>query len=252
EQYLLNIQHQLTTNTVAEIGYLGTQGHQLERLYYLNQPVPGTTPVLARAPYPELGIIQEVGNVIDSNYNSLTAKLTRRLSGGLTLLAGYTYSKSIDDGSGLRVIGTDGVHPQDSRCLSCERSLAIFDARQRFVGSVLYDLPVGKGRKYLNRGIASSIIGGWGLSSIVSVSTGFPENIQDGLDRSNTAVGNDRPNPTGISTKLSNPTPNAWLSIQAFAVQPLGTFGNVGRDVLTGPGSSSGASSTVRILSFTD
>ncbi len=252
ELYELNIQHQLTRDTVAEIGYLGTQGHQLERLYYLNQPVPGTTPVDRRAPYPELGIIQEVGNVIDSNYNSFTAKLTRRLSGGLTLLAGYTLSKSIDDGSGLRVIGTDGVHPQDSRCLRCERSLSIFDARQRFVTSVLYDLPVGKGRKYLNRGIASSIIGGWGLSSIVTVSTGFPENIQDGLDRSNTAVGNDRPNATGISPKLANPTPDAWFNIQAFALQPLGTFGNVGRNVLTGPGIVSWDFSTLKNFNFTE
>ena len=252
ELYELNIQHQLTRDTVAEIGYLGTQGHQLERLYYLNQPVPGTTPVDRRAPYPELGIIQEVGNVIDSNYNSFTAKLTRRLSGGLTLLAGYTLSKSIDDGSGLRVIGTDGVHPQDSRCLRCERSLSIFDARQRFVTSALYDLPVGKGRKYLNRGIASSIIGGWGLSSIVTVSTGFPENIQDGLDRSNTAVGNDRPNATGISPKLDNPDTNAWFNIQAFAVQPLGTFGNVGRNVLTGPGIVSWDFSTLKNFNFTE
>jgi hypothetical protein len=252
ETYELNIQRQLTRDTVAEIGYLGTQGHQLERLYYLNQPVPGVTPVDRRAPYPELGIIQEVGNVIDSNYNSFTAKLTRRLSGGLTLLAGYTLSKSIDDGSGLRVIGTDGVHPQDSRCLRCERSLSIFDARQRFVTSVLYDLPVGKGRKYLNRGIASSIIGGWEFSSIVTASTGFPENIQDGLDRSNTAVGNDRPNATGISPKLAHPSPDAWFNIQAFALQPLGTFGNVGRDVLTGPGIVSWDFSTLKNFNLTE
>jgi carboxypeptidase family protein/TonB-dependent receptor-like protein len=252
ELYELNLQRQLSGNTVVEIGYMGTQGHQLERLYYLNQPVPGTTPVLARAPYPELGIIQEVGNVIDANYNSLTAKLTRRLSGGLTLLAGYTYSKSIDDGSGLRVIGTDGVHPQDSRCLSCERSVSIFDARQRFVTSVLYDLPFGKGRKFLNRGIASGIIGGWQVNSIVTASTGFPENISSGVDRSSTAVGNDRPNATGISPKLDNPTTNAWFNIQAFAVQPLGTFGNVGRDVLTGPGIFSWDFSTLKNFYFTE
>jgi hypothetical protein len=252
ELYELNIQHQFTNNTVAEIGYLGTQGHQLERLYYLNQPVPGTTSVASRAPYPELGIIQEVGNVIDSNYHSLTAKLTRRLSGGLTLLAGYTYSKSIDDGSGVRVTGTDGVHPQDSRCLRCERGLSIFDARQRFVASALYDLPFGKGRQFLNRGIASSIIGGWELSSIVTFSTGFPEYISSGADRSNTAVGNDRPNATGITTKLDNPTTGEWFNIQAFALQPLGTFGNVGRDVVTGPGIFSWDFSTLKNFNFTE
>ena len=53
----------------------------------------------------------------------------------------------------------------------------------------------------------------------------------------NTAVGNDRPNATGISTKLDNPTTGEWFNIQAFDMQPLGTFGNSGRDVVTGPGS---------------
>src|SRR5204862_4488358 len=188
--------------TVPGLGYQRTHGHVVERLYCRNEPVQWTTPVDTRAPYPEMGMIQAAGNVVDSNYNSLTAKLTRRLSGGLTLLAGYTFSKSIDDGSGVRVTGTDGVHPQNSLCLSCERGRSIFDARQRFVTSVLYDLPFGKGRKFLSRGIASSVIGGWELSSILSFSTGFPENISSGADRSNTAVGNDRPNATGISTKL--------------------------------------------------
>jgi hypothetical protein len=252
ELFELNIQHQLSANTVAEIGYLGTFGHQLERLYYLNQPVPGTTSVAARAPYPELGIIQEVGNVIDSNYHSLTAKLTRRLSGGLTLLAGYTLSKSIDDGSGVRVTGTDGVHPQDSRCLRCERGLSIFDARQRFVASALYDLPFGKERPFLSRGLASRIIAGWELSSIVTLSTGFPENISSGADRSNTAVGNDRPNATGLSTKLDNPTPGEWFNIQAFALQPTGTFGNAGRDVVTGPGIFSWDFSTLKNFNFSE
>jgi hypothetical protein len=252
EVYELNIQRQLTTNTVAEIGYLGSQGHRLERLYYLNQPVPGTTSVAARAPYPELGIIQEVGNVIDSNYNSFSAKLTRRLSAGLTFLAGYTFSKSIDDGSGVRTIGTDGVHPQDSTCMSCERGLSIFDARHRFVSSVLYEPPFGKGRRFLNRGIGSAIAGGWELSSIVTFSSGFPEYISDGVDRSNTAVGNDRPNATGASTSLSNPTTGEWFNIQAFALQPLGTFGNVGRDVVTGPGIASWDFSTLRNFNFTE
>ena len=252
EQYELNIQRQLTSTLVAEIGYLGSQGHRLERLYYLNQPVPGATSVAARAPFPELGIIQELGNVIDSNYNSLSAKLTRRLSGGLTFLTGYTFSKSLDDGSGVRVIGTDGVHPQDSRCLSCERSRSIFDARQRFVGSVLYALPAGKGRKFLTHGIAGALAGGWELSSIVTVSTGFPIYITDGKDQSNTAVGNDRPNATGISTNLSNPTTGQWFNIQAFALQPLGTFGNVGRNVATSPGIFSWDFSTHRNFNFSE
>jgi hypothetical protein len=252
EMYELNFQRQLTSDTVVEFGYLGSQGHQLERLYYLNQPVPGTTSVAARAPYPEFGIIQELGNVIDSHYNSLTAKMTRRLSRGLTLLAGYTFSKSIDDGSGVRTVGTDGIHPQDSTCLACERGLSIFDSRHRVVTSVLYDLPFGKGRRFLNRGFSAGIIGGWELSSIVTFSSGFPTNISDGVDRSNTAVGNDRPNATGVSSSLSDPTTAQWFNIQAFALQPVGTFGNSGRDNVAGPGILSWDFSTLKNFNFTE
>jgi len=252
EQYELNIQRQLSGSMALEIGYLGSQGHRLERLYYLNQPVPGTTSVAARAPFSELGIIQEVGNVIDSNYNSLSVKVTRRLSAGPTFLAGYTLSKSIDDGSGVRVIGTDGVHPQDSRCLSCERGLSIFDTRHRFVSSILYALPAGKGRKFLNHGIGGTILGGWELSSIVTKSSGFPIYISDGKDQSNTAVGNDRPNATGVNTNLSNPTTGEWFNIKAFALQPAGTFGNVGRNVGTSPGIFSWDFSTLRNFNFSE
>src|SRR5262249_34162720 len=105
---------------------------------------------------------------------------------------------------------------------------------------------------FLNRGIGSRVIGGWQVNSIVSASTGFPENIQNGLDRSNTAVGNDRPNATGISPKLDHPTTNAWFNIQAFAIQPAGTFGNVGRDVLTGPGIFAWDFSALKNFNFTE
>ncbi|PWU00783.1 MAG: hypothetical protein C5B51_24380 [Terriglobia bacterium] len=252
EQYELNFQRQLTGSLAAEFGYLGSQGHRLERLYYLNQPVPGTSSVAARAPFPEFGIIQEVGNVIDSNYHSLAAKLTRRLSSGLTFLAGYTLSKSIDDGSGIRVIGTDGVHPQDSRCLRCERSRSIFDARQRFVSSILYALPAGKGRRFFNHGAARIIAEGWEVGSIVTVSSGFPLYIINGRDQSNTAVGNDRPNATGLNTHLDNPTTGQWFNIQAFALQPVGTFGNVGRNVATSAGIFNWDFSTHRNFHFSE
>jgi hypothetical protein len=144
------------------------------------------------------------------------------------------------------------VHPQDSTCISCERGLSIFDARHRFVSSVLYEPPFGKGLRFLNHGVASAIAGGWELSSIVSFSSGFPEYISDGVDRSNTAVGNDRPNATGASTSLSNPTTGEWFNIQTFALQPLGTFGNVGRDVVTGPGIASWDFSALRNFNFTE
>ena len=88
-------------------------------------------------------------------------KLTRRYSAGLTVLGAYTFSKSTDNGSGIRTLGTDPLNPQNSYCLSCEDGPSVFDQRHRFVTSVVYDLPFGPDRKYLSEGSAGQ--GDWRL-----------------------------------------------------------------------------------------
>jgi len=255
EQYELNVQRQFSSSTVLEVGYLGTQGHRLERLISYNLPYPSPTGSIAsREPAPEFGNIQMLAGTVNSNYHSLSAKLTRRMSGGLTFLAGYTFAKSIDDGSGIRTLGSDQLKPQNGLCVSCERGLSIFDTRQRFVTSVLYDLPVGRGKKYLTHGLAASLIGGWELSSIVTVSSGFPLNVSAGKDQSNTGHGYDRPNnvPGVASFDSSQRSTAEWFNVQAFALQPFGSYGNLGRNTLTGPGIFGIDSSALKKFSFTE
>jgi len=194
-------------------------------------PAPRTTARLAqRWPFPEFGLIQGVVNAGFSNYHSLAFKVTRRYANGLTVLSGYTFSKSIDNGSGVRTLGSDPLFPQNAYCLSCERGRSVFDQKHRFVTSVVYALPFGKGRPYLNRGLASHVIGGWDLNSIFTLARGFPLTVVPGSDRSQTSTGYDRTNATGISPKLDNPTPNEWFNIAAFSQQPLNTYGNAGRN----------------------
>lgn len=236
-QYELNIQRQVSSNTVLEIGYLGSQGHRLERLISYNLPYPSTVgSVVSRSPAPEFGNIQYLSGAVNSNYHSISAKLTRRMSNGLTFLSGYTFAKSIDDGSGIRVLGSDQLKPQNGTCVSCERGLSIFDTRSRFVTSALYELPLGKGHSFANSGVANTLLGAWQVGSIWTVSTGFPLGVAAGKDQSNTGHGYDRPNATGLSPKLSNPTTGQWFNLQAFALQPFGSYGNLGRNILTGPG----------------
>ncbi len=255
-QYELNIQRQLSNSTVLEVGYLGSQSHRLERMYAFNEALPAPTgSVTDRSPYPELGRIQEVANAADANYHSLSAKVTRRMSSGLTFLTGYTFSKSIDNGSGIRTLGTDTLFPQNSYCVAtCERGLSIFDTRHRFVTSVLYDVPFGKGRQFLNHGIASTLIGGWELSSIFTVSSGFPLNVYAGSDRANTGAGEDRPNATGQTVNLDRGQrgPGEWFNIGGFQLEPLGTFGNVGRNTVIGPGFIGWDFSTLKNFNFTE
>jgi TonB dependent receptor len=145
-EYLFNVQREFARNYVLEMGYLGSFSRKLESLRAANESLPGTSgTVISRAPYPNFGRIQLVDNAAIANYNAFSAKLTKRFSGGFSLLTSYTWAKSIDDASGIRVQNGDTLFPQNSYCLSCESGLSTFDTRQRFVTSALWDLPVGRG-----------------------------------------------------------------------------------------------------------
>ncbi|HYL39184.1 MAG TPA: carboxypeptidase-like regulatory domain-containing protein [Bryobacteraceae bacterium] len=256
EQYLFNIQRQLTKSTVMEVGYIGSEGHHLGRFMFFNPTTPGpaSSPITAREPYPEFTASQTEEQIVNSNYQSLTVKVTRRLSNGLTFLAGYTFSKAIDDGSGIDPPGTESRQPQNGWCVQCERSLSTFDQRHRFVISTLYQLPFGSGRQFLNRGLVSKLAGGWELSSFITVSSGLPLMVVDGSNIANTALLLDRPNATGISPKLTNPTTGEWFNANAFVVQPQGNFGNLGRNVpgMTGPGIFEWDGSLLKNFNFTE
>lgn len=254
EQYELNLQRQLGKNTSLEIGYLGTQGHFLPRYVYFNAAAPGPGSQLSREAWPNFNNTVENIDIVNGNYNALSVKVTRRMSSGFTYLLGYTYSKSIDDGSGLRTLGTDQIGAQNSYCISCERGLSIFDQKHRFVASTLYQLPFGKGHALMNGRVANAIAGGWDLGVIWSMATGSPVDIMDGQDRSNIGSSSmDRPNAVaGQSFQLSNPTPNEWFNVQAFALQPQYTFGNLGRNTLIGPPLFSVDSSLKKDMRFTE
>ena len=249
-QYLFNVQRELGPSTALEVGYLGSHSYRLERMFDWNETIPANnnTSVQSRKPYPEFTKVQEIGNVAEAKYNSLAIKLTRRLHDGLSVLGGYTLSKSTDSGSGIRTLNGDTLFPQDSFCLSCEWALSIFDVRHRFVSSILYELPFGEGKPFAQTGAGKAILGGWQISTIVSISSGFPRNVLSGTDRSNTGGGQDRPNATGQEVELPSDqrTIQQWFNTNAYVVQPLGTWGNVGRNTVIGPGITNVDASIIR------
>ncbi len=235
--YLLNAQRQLPGSTLLEFGYLGSLGRHLWSLYDGNEKTPGLTSVPSRSPFPEIGIIQAVQGGDNSNYNSGSVKITKRLSQGLTIISSYTYAKSLDDASAIRGQG-DTIFPQNSRCLECDYGRSAFDIRHRWVSSVLYDLPFGSGRTFLNHGrIVNEVVGGWQIGSIYTLQSGLPGYPTPGPDQSNTGNGNgrDRLNATGQNINLSNPTTNEWFNVSAFSLEPFGTFGNAGRNTIPYP-----------------
>jgi len=249
-QYLVNVQHELGNFTALEVGYLGSHSYRLERMFDWNETIPGVTgSVQSRKPYPEFTKVQEIGNVAEARYNSLAIKLTRRLHQGLSVLGGYTLSKSTDNGSGIRTLDGDTLFPQDSFCLDCEWGPSVFDVRHRFVVSVLYELPFGDGKPFLQSGVGAAVLGGWQISTIINKSSGFPRTAYVGTDRSNTGGGQDRPNvvagqdPTlpGDEQSIAH-----WFNTAAYVVQPAGTWGNAGRNTFTGPGITNVDASIIR------
>src|SRR4030095_160696 len=240
-QYLLNVQREVGKDTAIEIGYLGSVSRKLESLRAFNESIPGATgSVLSRAPYPEFGRIQAVDGSGRSSYNGLSVKVEKRFSMGLSFLTGYTWSRSIDNASAIRSHNGDTLFPQNSYNLAAEKALSSFHTSHRFVGSGTYELPFGSGKRWLDRGgVLNLVLGGWQISPIVTIQTGFPLTVVSGRDQSNIGAGFDRPNSVAgqrVELDRDERSLNRWFNTAAYELQPFGTFGNTGRTTVIGPG----------------
>ncbi len=233
QQWNVSLQQEIGRDAVLEVAYAGTKGTKLLGARDMNQALPSPAAENPR-PVQQFADIDVLESRGDSIYHSLQWRFQQSLHHGLTALASYTWSKSIDDGSSFFSSAGDANFPQNSYDTRAERGLSNFDMRQRFSLSYSYDLPLGKGR----------LRSGWQTFGIWTFQTGRPFTVDllPGLDNSNTGDSilgfggaNNRPNLVG-PTGLSNPSPTEWFNTQAFALPAFGTFGNAGRNILTGPG----------------
>ncbi|HYP08515.1 MAG TPA: hypothetical protein VER03_19930, partial [Bryobacteraceae bacterium] len=253
--YMFNVQYELPGNQVLELGYMGSQSRHLEQLRAINEATPSPTGSIAeRSPFPEFGRIQLVDNGGTGNYNGLSVKLTKRYSAGLTYMFGYTWSKTLDTGSSIRTHDGDTLFPQNSGCRDCEYGLSSFHVAHRVVNSVLYDLPFGRGRQHnIENPVLNAIAGGWQVGSILAWQTGFPLTVMFPNDNSRTGAGFDRPNATGINPNdIENRTTARFFNTAAFSIPALGTYGNVGRNTLIGPGIFNMDASLLKNFNFTE
>ena len=212
------------------------------------------TPSRAALRNPSWGALQTRRLSGLSYYNALAVSVNRRFLSGLQVQGAYTYSKSIDTSSGLFSEEADnaptGVQNPDN--IFNDRALSNFDVRHSAVINFLYELPLGKNAQRFTR----QVLKGWELGGITTFATGVPFTVENSFNRSqNGATGanfSDRPNlasgasnnPThGVSTGCAGipagipvGTPTLFFDPCAFKGQPLGTFGNLGRNTLIGPG----------------
>ncbi len=248
-EWTLNIQSQLNPETAIEIGYVGTAGIKLGNLHlFANQPRPGLGDPQLRRPYPDFGPILTVTSNANSNYNSLQTRLTRNFANGFSVLLGYTWSKGINTNEGDEGFGggLGNVAPQNDLDLTAERGRSYTDHRHRFVMSYIYELPFGRGKKWLNQGgFVSGLFGGWQMSGVTFFQSGFPFSPASGRNLANTATLNERPDRVcDGKLPVGERTVERWFDTQCFtnefmeaalaAGQPR--FGNAGRNIMDEPG----------------
>jgi hypothetical protein len=243
QDWNLNVQRQITPTLGVMVGYFASKGTHLQITDNLNQFVDGVRPFPALSasspvdPGRTLGNIPNIDGVGNSSYQALWVTANKRVSHNLQFNASYTFSKSIDENS----LSTQGVVVQNSNDLAGDRGLSDFNAAQRFVINFIYDLPF-KGDRFIE---------GWQVAAITQYQTGNPLNLVVGEGGGFTGEQTLRPDVIGPITNLGNP--NQWFSnivcnpaagpcapgaVFAIPVNASGQFhfGDLGRNVIIGPG----------------
>jgi hypothetical protein len=178
-EWSFSIESQLTSSMALEVRYVGTSAIELGHFHFFgNQAVPGPGDIQPRRLYPDFGVTAQMSSGANANYNGLQVQFTRRMSNGLQFLAGYTWSKNISNNEGEEGGYSDGGAPlgQNDNNQRGERGLTVNDVRHRVTFSSIYELPFGKGKRWLGNtnALVNGILGGWEFTALASFQTGFP------------------------------------------------------------------------------
>lgn len=243
-QYNLTVERELTPDLVFEIGYVGSLGRHLGIRYDINQqqldsagtfngPRPFTNcGRTATGATITCGEIRFQDQTATSSYNALQATIRRRTRSGLTLLASYTFSRSIDTTSSTDIADDIASQnfPQDTYNLRAERALSDFHRAHQFVASFNYELPFRRGRLSLShaRGLADILFSEWQVNGIIRAISGRPFTPQ--YETGSPAVRR----PDLISDPYSN-IPSGFIFNPAAFRDPGNSPGSAGRNILIGP-----------------
>jgi len=241
-QWNFNIQHQLTASTSLTVGYVGSRGLHLYVNRDINPVLPSTVNGVQVFGVPlgptrpgfisnprENGVpvaLNSEGPAADSSYNSLQVGVNHRFSHGLQSQLSYTWSKCMDDASGTYGL-EGGINASDPLNLSFDRGRCLFDRPQVFNLSGVYALPFQK----------NILVKGWQMSGGFFAQAGSPWNVTIGFDQTGNGVtGSQRPNLVKPADQINIHSRTEWVDPTAFSLPAPGTFGNLQRDFLSGPG----------------
>jgi hypothetical protein len=246
QNWTLTVENSPMKNTTIEVGFQGSTGTHYPTRYNLNQPFAydpaDPLPVSARRPYANFGEVYAQIYGLSSNYNAGVVKV-RHDSRNLVVIAAYTFSKSFDVRSGSYGSSNNDVNgwagPSDARNFRKDYGLSTFDIAHRAIFSVVNDIPVGRGQRYLSNVSrpVNALVGGWQWNGIITLQGGFPFSIGaadinglvDSFGQRADQVGN--PSPSGF-----NRSPAHWFNTAAFAQPAMGIFGDSNRNILRAPG----------------
>jgi hypothetical protein len=247
QQWHLSVQQEMPASSVFEITYAGSKGNKLFTFLNGNQAAPSAdpnAPLAPRRPVPAIDAgIDWFRSSGASSYNSLQLSYEKRFTHGLSFTASYTWAHSIDNASNANLGPTQ--NNSDFRYFAdpqAEFGNSDFGVRNRFIVSYLYELPFGKGKAFLGSasGAVNQIVGGWQIGGITSVSSGNYFTVLD----SNGDFANSDGGAGGVSQRpdqIGDPNgarcvPGTFFNTCAFGDPALGSFGNVRRNTLPGPG----------------
>lgn len=239
QQWNLTVERQLSNSLVARVGYVGTRGTHLNLNIDENVAVPGPGAIPQRRPYPSVASISAWEPRGPSSYNGLQASAEKRFTQGVSFLASYTYSNSLDEGAGGNSsTGESRINIQNPRNVSADYGPSNFNYKQRFTLSTVFEMPFGKGRKFLGNasGVENAIVGGWQLTSIATIQSGAPFSVSLSTATANTGTFTRPDRVCDGNLPSDQQTLSAFFNTACFKPPAVYTFGNTGRNVLVGPG----------------
>jgi hypothetical protein len=233
QQWNVTSECAITNATMLDVAYIGNHGLNLQRVLNINL----FDPAIGQRPYPNFADINIMGNTGQSIYDALQVSFRQRLWRGLQFDLNYTWAHAIDD---VEDAGLFSPEPQDNNDFKAERGNGSGDIRHSVSYDLIYRLPLGRGRSFLGNanGVADKLISGWQLASLGILHTGVADTIALGTNTfGNGDFINQRPNAVaGVGSYAQPQTVNQWLNLAAFSKPAAGTFGNLGRNTIFGPG----------------
>lgn len=239
QNWEFGIQRQISNSWFAEVDYEANKGTKLPVVLPQNQLLPsqfGPGKLQSLRPFPQYLNVNALLNEGNSIYHSLQAKLEHRWTSGFLISVAYTFSKLIDDVDGPA--RTNAVGIQNVYDLKAERGIGGYDIPQRFVANYVYQIPIGRGGKYLSdTPVLKDIIGGWSFAGITEFQVGLPLTVKQASNNLGGFTAVQRPMQTApAALGHFDRSVQRWFDTSAFEASPQFALGDAPRFPLHGPG----------------